>query len=307
MIGQMKKVLILCRRESRSDYDRKDAFSDAIQNIVAANDYTIADFEDLLFTYDNERLAVIDTASSRDVADFDVIFMIGWFKTSLLGDTAKAVAHYATQRGVKVINEEAYLTRSLSKLSQLVIAHDHHFRITPFVFSLDPSLLKQAVNEHRSLLGESFIVKTVNGNKGNDNYLVTHDQVNDVITAGINDEKNFIAQWFVPNDGDLRIITMGGHVHLVLHRTAQEGTHLNNTSKGGEAILREVDELPQTLRQASIELSNALCKQVAGIDVVQHRETGDYYFLEINNMPQLATGSFVLEKIKALDSYFASI
>lgn len=303
----MKKVLILTRREDRQDYDRKEAFIDAIGTGDLDNNYTAADYEDLLFCYNGERLLVKDTVSGYDLEYFDVIFMIGWFKTGLLSDVAKSVAHYSSYRGVVVLNSEALMNRSQSKLSQLVLAHDNDFPITPFLFSLDPQVLKKAIREHEGMLGSSFIVKAINGNKGNDNYFVGVNDVDEIIDTGVQMEKYFVVQWFVPNDGDYRIITTGEQVRIVLHRSAQQGSHLNNTSKGGEAVLFDHAKLPETLKQKSIALAKVLHKEVAGIDVIQHSETGEFYFLEINNMPQLATGSFVKQKIKALDDYIASI
>ena len=41
--------------------------------------------------------------------------------------------------------------------------------------------------------------------------------------------------------------------------------------------------------------------------MIQHAETGEFYLLEINNMPQLATGSFVENKFTQLDNYLGSI
>ena len=302
----MKQVLILCRREDRSDYDRKDAFSENFAHMQSKNAYTIAEFEDLLFVYDGDQLSVVDTVSGKDVADFDTVFMLGWFKTGVLCDTAKATTHYAKRRGIGVVNTEAHTSRSVSKLSQLVIAHDNGFPVTPFVFSLDTAVLSRALDKHSSILGDPFILKAVNGNKGNDNYLVDASNAHEIIEDQ-NHDVLFIAQWYVPNDGDLRVIVMGSDVQLVMHRSAAQGSHLNNTSKGGEAAMIDPNELPGELRDASVALAHAFGKEVAGIDVIQHSTTGEYYFLEINNMPQLATGSFVAQKLQALDSYLAEL
>ena len=38
--------------------------------------------------------------------------------------------------------------------------------------------------------------------------------------------------------------------------------------------------------------------------MIKHSSTGEFYLLEINNMPQLATGAFVSEKMNMIDDYF---
>jgi len=86
----------------------------------------------------------------------------------------------------------------------------------------------------------------------------------------------------------------------VIHRQAQDGSHLNNTSKGGMATDTPVDQLPAKVIDDSIAMSRALNREITGVDMIQHQETGEYFLLEVNNMPQLATGSLVKEKMSLL-------
>jgi D-alanine-D-alanine ligase-like ATP-grasp enzyme len=100
---------------------------------------------------------------------------------------------------------------------------------------------------------------------------------------------------------------MGNQVTAVIHRLAQDGTHLNTTSKGGTATYSPVDVLPKEVVEQSVRLSTLLRREITGVDMIQHAETGEFYLLEINNMPQLATGSFVENKFVQLDNYLGSI
>lgn len=302
-----KKILILCRRDDRLEYDRRITMLAALEKINTPAEYYGADYEDLLFRYDGENLTVTDTVSNTDVADYDALFLIGWFKSKILDDTARAVAHYAHAHGIPLANSEAYHGRSFSKLSQLVIAAVQGVQTTPFVFALDTAIVKKAIQDNADLLGSPYILKALTASRGNDNYLITDNAQLSVVDEESDPPKFFIAQKFVPNDGDYRILVMGNKVTRVIHRLAGEGTHLNNTSKGGTATLINPDDLPDKVKSDSIALAQKFHREVTGIDMIVHRETGEYYFLEANNMPQLATGSNVIEKMTALDEYLRAL
>lgn len=83
-------------------------------------------------------------------------------------------------------------------------------------------------------------------------------------------------------------------------------SHINNTSKGG--VAKEVDptSLPRHVIDESAQLARLLRREVTGVDMIQDNQTGKFYLLEVNNMPQLATGSYVIEKMRMLDEYLAN-
>jgi glutathione synthase/RimK-type ligase-like ATP-grasp enzyme len=302
----MKKVLILCRRDDRENYDRRKTMLRGLAGVENAVEYSGADFEDLLFDFDGTDLRVTDTVSGVDIANHDAIFLIGWFKSKSLDDVARAVAQYAQAHNVAFTNSEAYHGRSFTKLSQCVMAALNGVTVTPFLFSLDGEVLLKAVQDKN--FAYPYIAKAVSASRGQDNYLIaSHDQ----LVAAVNEEseipKFFIVQEFIPNDGDYRVLVMGDKVRLAIHRQAQGDSHLNNTSQGGTATLVELDGLPEKVISDSVKLAKLFRREVTGVDMVRHRENGQYYFLEANNMPQLSTGSFVPEKLTALSGYLAEL
>ncbi|CAN5416318.1 hypothetical protein BH09PAT4_BH09PAT4_02240 [soil metagenome] len=304
----MKKILILCRRDDRESYDRRQSMLEGFAKVSdpAKTEYTGADYEDLIFDFDGQTLQVTDSVSGVDIADHDAVFLIGWFKSKTLDDVARAVAHYVHSRGVPFANSEAYDGRSFTKLSQCVIAALNGVTVTPFLFCMDQEILLKAVTSGK--IAFPYIAKAVSASRGQDNYLVTdHDQLAQAMRMESEIPKYFIVQEFVPNDGDYRILVGGGKVRMVIHRLAQNGVHVNNTSQGGKATLVDVATLPEKVVEDSVKLSKIFGRELTGVDMVQHRENGKYYFLEANNMPQLATGSFVAEKMAMLDGYLQEL
>ena len=303
-----KRILILSRREDRAAYDQKNTIEAAISGLETSNEYVVDEYEALTFVYDGADLSVLLSDGVTDVSDFDTVFFMAWFKTPILEDVALSAATYANAKGARVVNSEVLYTRSRSKLSQCVVAALNGIKTTPFIFSIDAAKLRSAL-ESRWQAGFPIIMKGVRANRGNDNYLVKSlEEAVDTLASQVDEDGPwFIVQSFVPNNGDYRIIVMGNQVTAVIHRLAQDGTHLNNTSKGGTATYSPVDVLPKEVVEQSVRLSTLLRREITGVDMIQHAETGEFYLLEINNMPQLATGSFVENKFVQLDNYLGSI
>lgn len=304
----MKKVLILTRKDDRPEYDQKSTYQQALARLETKCDYRVEEFEDLLFVYDGVELKVLLADGRTNLSSFDSVFFTGWFKTKVLEDVALSVSLYLEAKKVQCINTEALFTRSRSKLSQYVYAALNDISVTPFIFSLSPNVLRDALTSQWSF-GYPIIMKGILANRGDDNYLV-NDRANAeerIRIIGQEDGPWLIVQKFIPNDGDYRIIVMGEKVSTVIHRRTTSQSHLNNTSKGGEATTISSSSLPDAVIAQSITLAHLLRREITGVDMIQHRETGEYFLLEINNMPQLATGKYVDEKIKALDNYFATL
>jgi glutathione synthase/RimK-type ligase-like ATP-grasp enzyme len=302
----MSKILILCRHDERPTYDQVDTYAAGMNLITTQNTYSYGELEKLVFSYDGTTLHVY--LNGTDIQEYDQLFLIGWFKSKLLEDIALSVATYMNFHGKPVRNSEVLFTRSRSKLSQYVIAALNDITLTPFLFCKDKDIYAEAFDLYWTS-GYPMIMKGVQASRGDNNYLVK-DEATLQSTLQLIDESNnlwFITQSFVPNNGDYRIIVMGDEVKYVIHRLSQQDSHLNNTSKGGLASEIPVTELPHKVQEQSVRLAKLLRREITGVDMIQHKETGEFYLLEINNMPQMATGSFVEKKLMMLDTYFSDI
>ena len=298
----MRKIYIIGRRDERTHYDTPQSMVAGLTKVTKSARYHAAVLEDLLFVFDGSSLKVL-TSEGNDLADADAIFMMGWFKDKMLEDTALAVSMYAQAHGIPLLNSEVSFARSNSKLSQCVAAAIQNVSIVPFVFSMSHARMQQGSQEVG--LQYPLIIKSVRASRGRDNYLVhTKAELDDVLAH--QPEVRFMVQHFVPNDGDYRIIIMGNEVRFVMHRLAQEGTHLSNTSQGGTATQIAPDNLPEAMREQALRISKTLRREVTGVDMIVDKTTGQHYMLEINNMPQLSTGSLVTEKMSALDAFLTN-
>ena len=146
--------------------------------------------------------------------------------------------------------------------------------------------------------GGTGVLKSVQGTKGKDNYLIhSKEELHRIITD--NKEISFILQEYIPNQGDYRIILADYQPKLAIFRSASGKDFRNNTSVGGEAKLVPLNEVDPTILELAIASAKALQIKIAGADILPAKN-GNYTVLEVNRTPQLVTGAFPEEKLKIL-------
>jgi glutathione synthase/RimK-type ligase-like ATP-grasp enzyme len=145
-------------------------------------------------------------------------------------------------------------------------------------------------------------MKGLNATRGQDNYLV---KSADELRARFAErpDTDFLLQEFLPNDGDYRIIVAGGQARFAMYRTPADGKHMNNTSQGGQAVLVNLGDVSRRILDDCITAAATFGRDFAGVDVVLHKDTGAYYFFEVNRSPQIESGMFVAEKAEVLAQY----
>jgi hypothetical protein len=121
------------------------------------------------------------------------------------------------------------------------------------------------------------------------------------IIFSINNPALLKAAGSLPNEHDFRVLVMGGGSSLQIRRRGADDTHLNNTSKGGQAeMVGQIDS--DTLSSCAV-LAAKIGADIAGIDLLQDAATNNYYFLEINFQPQIISGAYVKEKSAELEKF----
>ena len=262
---------------------------------------TYAAYEDLCFVVGEpgNRITLID--GGRDIAGFDLVH----FKTTAhYQDLAAAAANYLQKRGVPFLDQAILHYPTSSKLHQYFILSDNDIAVPYSIFML-PDKLGRSYAYLEQQLGLPFVLKDIHGNKGEYNFLIT-DRISfrTARKEAAKQDVQCIAQAFVDNDYDYRILVFGTKIDLVIKRARlSPDTHLNNTSRGAKATIVPAADLPAEVKMDSLAAAKLLDRQVAGVDFVQDKSSGLWYCLEVNDGPQLATGSFTAEKHAAFAAY----
>ena len=262
---------------------------------------TYATYDDLRFAIGPADTQITLVESGRDAASFDLVY----FKTSGgRRDLAATLAAYLQQRDVAFMDRAVQQVAATSKLHQLLLLSAAGIAVPPSIF-IAPGRLKESYDYLKQQLGLPFVLKDINGSNGENNFLVTNrESFRAACRQAAEHDVQCLAQTFIDNDEDYRILIFGAKLELVIRRArVSRATHLNNVSKGASARIVPVAKLPAAVRTASLAAAKLLARQVAGVDFVQDKSSGLWYCLEVNDAPQLATGSFSAEKRAAFTAY----
>jgi glutathione synthase/RimK-type ligase-like ATP-grasp enzyme len=258
-------------------------------------------YDDVQFSFDAAGPHIILRSTGEDVASFDAVH----FKVkSKSGDITASMAYYLQKRGIPAVDGAVAHFSDSSKLYQYTILSCEGVALPDSEF-VTPSRLAESFDFLVGRLDLPFILKDIHANKGERNYLIRDlAQFKKICDQVVVEGVYPIAQRFVPNDGDYRILIMGRRIALVIHRRRTgEGTHLNNTSKGGSGRIVPADMLPPKVRAVSLFAAELMERGIVGVDMVQDSATKRWYCLEVNDGPQIATGTFTQEKQQAFAAY----
>lgn len=242
----------------------------------------------------------------RMLQDFAYVYFKSFFRYSEL---ASVIAHYLQQNNVPFVCSELLQHGITTKLSQLSYLGKNSLPIPDTLFMLRSQWLS-AFDECVEHLGLPFIFKSIDGSTGEENYLVKSlAEFKAALDTHAHEPLEFIAQRFVPNDSDLRVLIVGSEIKLIIKRQRNnpDETHLNNTSQGAHASLLPLDTLSPELQQLCLTAANVLHREIAGVDLLFSRTDNSPYILEVNASPQIGSGAFMEEKLAIYTDYFKDI
>ncbi|HEU4966773.1 MAG TPA: RimK/LysX family protein [Candidatus Saccharimonadales bacterium] len=255
-------------------------------------------YDDIQWFFDSARASARLRTTGEDIASFDMVH----FKTSVARDITAALAQYAQCHDVAVVDEAALQVPQSSKLYQYALLTAGGIAVPDSVFVM-PAHLAGSYALFAEKLGVPFVFKDINANRSRNNYLITDEPTFRSACAEMLEKGGYaIAQKYIPNDGDYRVLVMGRRVGMVLHRVRTTETHLN-TLRSATVRLVEDSELPLIARSASLKAAQIMGRGIAGVDMIQDKISKLWYCLEVNDGPQIATGSFVPEKQRAFADY----
>lgn len=152
------------------------------------------------------------------------------------------------------------------------------------------------------------IVKTNHLQRGLGVSLVNStEEIKEIIAKNKKESPSFFIREFIPNDGDIRVFVIGYKALGAMKRTPKEGDFRSNISRGGFGTKFDLNSNPQ-IKEIAEKMALLNQSEIAGVDIIIHKETGVPYVLEINRGPQFAgfekyTG---LNAAKAIIEYFES-
>lgn len=214
---------------------------------------------------------------------------------------AHALGYVFASRGAQISSYDlTVLDSTEDKIAQLLVVSS-----MPEPAQIPKTLFIPVVNEDsasivQAQIGLPCIIKANGAMRGEQNYKANTQEelANSIHLIG----SDVLCQEWIPNEGDLRVLFIDPEQEpLVLKRTSDGESHLNNKSAGGDIEI--VDSPERDLVELARNITNQLGYSICGIDLIQHSKTGIWYFLEANATPDLFN-SFTSEKRTMLQRYF---
>lgn len=285
----MKKVLLIARARTDGARHKADSFADRLRPLLG-DDIAVetCEISELFFEVGEAGMAIYHPQKGFDLSDFDLVIIrhIGAYAVE-----AHAITLYCDYHGITYTDK--YLNRLLldNKLSTEFLLWTQGVTDLPQTYYGPPDKLAAKL----AGLNGKAVLKDNEGSKGRLNFVVTSPDEIRAIAAEYPDV-HFVLQEFIPNDSDLRVLVLDGKPALVIKRSGDGSTHLNNTSQGGQAVIIPLADVDEAILDISVRAARITKLEVAGVDVVVNKETGKFSILEVNNAPQISSGSFVDEK-----------
>jgi glutathione synthase/RimK-type ligase-like ATP-grasp enzyme len=260
---------------------------------------TCRGIDELAFAIETGRVRIAETVGGRDLADFGLVQVAGYPRPTAA--LINAIADYLEYHSVCAINVAGI--GAPTKLGQYVRFAQAGLPV-PDTFYSAPSALAESYSVLADWLDLPFVLKAMSASGGRYNFLVRSERE---LLRYLRDPDyvrvRFVAQQFIPNDTTLRMLVLGDEVGLIMRRSWAPGTHLANTAQGGASVLVDPADFDPAVKGVAAGAARLINSEVAGVNLIQHWTTGQWYVLDANANPAITTGAFVEEKLAAYQSY----
>ena len=294
-----QRILFLVAKENQNISHLVDYIKDK------NNEIKCVPYSDLIFKTGGDENSILIETNLENVADYSLVY---FSTSSVYGHSyvAASIAKYLENRFIDFIDRGVIQCHDPAKLYQYITLTDNNIAVPKTIFML-PIRLAKSYDYIVKELGLPFIVKDNSASKGHNNYLINSKHEFEATINQTTDMKAWmLAQQFIQNDFDYRLIVLGGQVPLVIKRSRKTGSsHLNNTSQGSESELVDPASVPASMINQAVAAAKLLQFQIAGVDILQDKQTKLWYCLEVNKSPQIYTGKFIEQKREALEKYFS--
>lgn len=293
----MKKVLLLDASTGDDLPARnKELLADMCRQLSnEAAEYSFAAVQKLVFDISAGKVAIL-ADGSRPLEDFDYVI----FRNSVVApDIISAASVYLDERSVPYSNGITGDGSSMGKLAQMVRYSLAGLPVPRTYCAKNKETLLELIAKQ---LKPPFILKDDRALRGRRNYrLGSVDEARDILSQS---DRLYIAQEFIGNDGDFRVLFMGfRQPPFIFKRTrADDSTHLNNTSMGGSAQAVDAHDFPAPALQTARQAAELFGRDIVGVDIIFDND-GEHYILEANETPSIASGFAPETKIKMLGKF----
>ncbi len=246
----------------------------------------------LSYFISNGKVSIRDHRNHRPLEKYDFVY---FRKAGAVMQQMLTAALYLENHGIPFYDREIATTNSRNKLSQMYMMQSVGLPIPKTLYCRNNRrLLRLVSSRYKDHFSFPLIAKATGGTRGDANYLVH--SLEELARLVENEKRHFLIQEFIPNDGDMRFFIAGSTLRGIIYRKAVEGSHLNNTSKGGAATTMRLADMSNVVKHDAVLAAEVFGRDCAGVDVIFNKNTEAHYILEVNRAPQIEGASFEAKK-----------
>lgn len=221
----------------------------------------------------------------KKLTEYDLIYL--WTVSKRRWEWYTAAIWANRENGTKVINQKVVKNNFELPTSSAPII-DYYMQVKedlPF-----PKTMTVLTGKNLDAIEHEFkypiIVKSSLGSKGQNVYKAENRrELKEKIKLSLEKSPSAVVREFIPNEGDIRIYTVGFKAVGAMKRIPPKGDFRANISQGGTAETFDLKKAPD-LQEIAEKASKAVQVEIAGVDIILHKETGKPYILEVNPGPQ---------------------
>ncbi len=273
-----------------------DMFSEFAQKLHqhSKNSVDLWSYADANLSIDNGEMRVINSTIGKDLAEYDNILVLKTPEHDK-NHIFSAIGCAARKSDIPMLDD--VFSNTSGKLYEMFRFAENDLPVPDTAFGSVDFLINKLAE-----YGGLGVLKSTHSAQGRNNFLIKSAiELKNVLEN--NPKVSFILQNFIPNDGDYRIIVINFEPKMVIYRSSGGKDHRNNTSLGGSATIVPIKNMDQKILETAVTASRAMDIRLAGVDIIKNKETGEHFLLEVNRTPQLASGSFLTEKISVLSDF----
>lgn len=304
MIHDINKTLRILLIFADSSVSNQLAFPDDLRELLQASSdemgyamsFETTTAKSLSLFVSNDMARVYDHRNKSDLKEYDFVY---FRKAGPVMQQMLACAVYLRQHDIPYADREIGMSNSRNKLSQMFMLQEKGISVPTTLFVRNRRrLVRLITGEYNHLFTWPVIAKATGGTRGDANYLVNSPEELAELVQSV--RRHFLVQSYIPNDGDYRALVIHDTLRGVIKRKGEEGSHLNNTSKNGDATWLPHDALSAEHRLLAVRAAQVFKRDIAGVDILIDKKTDMPYILEVNRAPQIEGASYPVEKARVL-------
>jgi glutathione synthase/RimK-type ligase-like ATP-grasp enzyme len=256
--------------------------------------------DQLAFTVETGQVRVCETVDGRDLADFGLVQVAGFPRPT--GTLLNAVAAYLENKGVLAVNAEG--VGAPTKLLQYVRFAQAGLPV-PATRYIPPQLIRDAYPDLASAFGLPFLLSTLTGSGGGHDILITTsgDFAEQIPSVLRHPRAMFLAQEIIPSDSTFYLLILGDEAPIVIRQGGIGSVRLRGAQPDRQAALIEPTTFDPGARRLAVQAASLMGFDIAGVNLIQHWTTGQWYVLDACASPAISAGVFVPDKLGAYSVY----